>query len=303
MTHQLQLRDPVSLFTDYLFTERALAPSTIKDYRAAAAALVAYLANAGKALGEADLSDITAFLVNGQIAGAQVRTVTKVASGIRSFYRFLVLDGIVGKNPARMIAVPRMTKRLPRVLSVEQVEQLLDSCLVDDAFGIRDKALFELMYSCGLRESEAVDLLLEHVYLKESVIVVTGKGNKERMIPMGERAKSAIEQYLNRARPVLLQSANVPELFVSWRAGKLSRKTLWKAFRAICIHAGLSDVHPHTLRHCFATHLLQGGADLRSIQELLGHSDISTTTIYTHVDSDRLRKIHGDFHPRGGGKE
>ena len=296
-----QLRDEVSAFAEYLLAECALAPDTVKGYTASAAALVASLELAGKTIADAELSDITAFLVNGQIAGAQARTVAKVATGIRQFYRFLVLDGIVPVNPARLLAVPRMTKKLPRVMTVEQVERLIDSCPTGDAFGIRDRAMFEVIYSCGLRESEAVDLLLAHVYLEKGLLIVVGKGDKERTVPFGDRARKAIEEYLAKARPLLAWGPCVPELFVSGRGGKLSRKTLWKSFRALCIHAGISDVHPHTLRHSFATHLMQGGADLRSIQELLGHESISTTAIYTHMDTDRLSGIHRRFHPRGKG--
>lgn len=296
---ELQRHDEVSRFSEYLLAECGLAPDTVKSYSAVAALFLAYLDHEGETLGEADLTDITGFLVNGQVAGAAARTVAKVASGIRAFYRYLVLDGIVKGNPARLLQTPKMEMRLPRVLDVEGVERLLNSCPTDDAFGLRDRAIFELMYSCGLRSSEAVDLLMGRVWLDKGLISVTGKGSKERLVPLGERARKAIEDYLVRARPRLLQGAIVPELFVSGHGGKLSRKSLWKAFHALCIHVGLSDVHPHTLRHCFATHLLQGGAGLRDIQELLGHENIATTAIYTHVDPNRLSKIHRRFHPRG----
>lgn len=299
---QLQRRDIVSLFAEYLSAECALAPGTITSYTVAAAALVAFLEQAGKTVGEAELADVTNFLVQGQVAGADARTVAKVASGIRSFYRYLVLDGIVKENPARGLLVPRMTKRLPKVLSVGQVERLLDACSTDNAVGVRDRALFETMYSCGLRESEAIGLTIGTISLSQGFVRVMGKGSKERIVPLGNSARSSIEDYLTRARPKLLKWGPGPvtdALFLSLRGTRLSRPMLWKAFRALYVRAGITDAHPHTLRHSFATHLLQGGADLRSIQELLGHENISTTAIYTHVDPERLKKLHGRFHPRG----
>jgi integrase/recombinase XerD len=300
MKRELQAPDPVlSGFHDYLLSERALADGTIKDYMTTARLFIAYMESGIRTVLQADVNDIADFLTRGQIAGADARTVAKVASGLRGLFAYLVLDGRLKENPARGLVVPRMTKRLPAVMTVEQVEQLLDSCPTDKASGIRDRALFEVMYSCGLRESEAIGLTFATVSLPQDFVRVMGKGSKERMIPLGDRARTAIEDYLTRGRPKLLKSTTTDALFLSQRGTRLSRPMLWKAFHTLCIRAGISAVHPHTLRHSFATHLLQGGAGIRDVQELLGHADISTTTIYTHVDPERLRKIHGEFHPRG----
>lgn len=297
-TLNLPQRGELYGFADYLLAERALAQGTIDSYLSAARSFVAYIKQAGRLIVAADSSDVMEFLVNGQISGASARTVAKMASGLRSFLGFLVMEGVISKNPARGLFVPKMVKRLPRVLSVDQIERLLDACPTDDVFGIRDRALFETIYSCGLRESEAIGLDLATVMLPQSIVRVMGKGSKERLVPIGERARVAIEDYLNRARPKLLKGTDTEALFLSREGKRLSRKTLWKDFRALCIRVGIPDAHPHTLRHSFATHLMQGGADLRSIQELLGHESIATTTIYTHVDPERLSRIHAKYHPR-----
>lgn len=295
----LQRRDDLAGFEEYLRFERALAPKTVETYIFAARSLVAYLTNAGKTAPEADLSDVTSFLVQGQVAGASARTVAKVASSLRAFYRYLVLAGLAKENPARLLATPKISKRLPRVLDTGEVERILAACPEDDVFGVRDRAIIEVMFSCGLRISEVADLRLDQVSIAEGMLIVMGKGQKERMVPIGEHARAALAEYLARSRPVLAEKGNDPgTVFVSARGGRISRKTIWKDFRAICVRAGV-EAHPHTLRHSFATSLLQGGAGIRDVQELLGHSDISTTTIYTHIANERLQEIHTRFHPRG----
>jgi integrase/recombinase XerD len=299
MTANLPQRDELMGYGDYLMAERGLAKTTIKTYLSTVRSFVSHLRLDGRTVADADLSYITEFLVSGQVEGAGARTVAKAASALRSFFGYLVLEEIVQESPARGLVLPKMTKRLPKVLSVGQVERLLDSCPTDDAVGIRDRALFETMYSCGLRESEAIGLSLGTVSLPQGFVRVMGKGSKERMVPLGERARVAIEDYLSRARSKLIKETKTDALFLSRRGKRLSRPMLWKAFRTLCIRVGITDAHPHTLRHSFATHLLQGGADLRSIQELLGHENIETTTIYTQVDPERLKKLHGRFHPRG----
>lgn len=287
-------------FEEYLRFERALAPGTIESYMIAARALIAFLANAGKTAPQADITDLSSFLVQGQVAGAAARTVMKVASGLRAFYAYLVLSGITKENPARHIVTPKMEKRLPKVLGTDEVERLLAACPADDVFGVRDRAIIEVMYSCGLRISEVADLRLDQVSLIEGMLMVVGKGDKERMVPFGEHARAALTEYLARSRPRLIEKANrdPSAIFVSARGKRMDRKTIWKDFKAICVRAGV-DAHPHVLRHSFATSLLQGGAGLRDVQELLGHSSINTTALYTHLADGELRKIHDQFHPRG----
>ena len=238
------------------------------------------------------------FLTEGQIAGADVRTIARVASGLRQFYGFLVLDGLMLENPARGLVVPRMTKRLPRSSASSRLTRSW-TCVRGMMFSVFAIAPSMIMYSCGLRISEVVDLTADCLFLDQSMVQVIGKGNKERLVPMSNRARAALSEYLTQSRPRLAKRGDETAVFLSDCGTKLSRKTVWKNFRQLCIRAGIPDAHPHTLRHSFATHLLQGGAGLRDIQELLGHENIATTTIYTHVDSERLKAIHAQFHPRG----
>jgi integrase/recombinase XerD len=300
----LQRNDDLFNFEQYLRFERALADGTVKNYMIAARGLVAFLANAGKTTPEADIGDLTSFLVSGQVAGASSRTVMKVASGLRAFYGYLVLSGIAKENPARFIVSPRMEKRLPKVLRAADVERLLAACPDEDVFGVRDRAIIEVMYSCGLRISEVADLRLDQVSLLDGVLTVMGKGRKERMVPFGDRARKALAEYLSRSRPRLAErGAATGFVFLSARGNRMDRRSIWKEFKGVCVRAGV-DAHPHTLRHSFATSLLEGGAGIRDVQEMLGHENIATTQIYTHMDADRLRKLHRQFHPRGRkGKE
>ena len=191
---------------------------------------------------------------------------------------------------------PKASRALPKVISVEQVDTLLDAIDTSTPLGIRDRALFELIYSCGLRISEAASLLVSNLHLKERLIIVHGKGDKERMVPFGLSAKERLEQYIYEARPLLVGSKIVPEVFVNYKGEPMSRKGIWKNFKALEAKTGV-HAKVHTLRHSFATHLLAGGMDLRSVQELLGHSDLATTTIYTHVDDKQLREGHKEFFP------
>jgi integrase/recombinase XerD len=242
---------------------------------------------------------VSDYLLGRRVANIDPHTLAKCASALRAFYRFLILEGKVRANPARLVESPRGGLRIPRYLTPEQIDALLDACDPASPLGIRDRALFELIYSCGLRVSEAVALTLERISLPESALRVMGKGSRERMVPMGERARKALSLYLAEVRPVLAGRRPANALFLSRSGRKLSRKSVWKIFKRLALRAGLEGT-VHTLRHSFATHLLQGGADLRSVQELLGHSDIATTQIYTHVSQDVLKRTHEEFHPRGG---
>ena len=223
-------------------------------------------------------------------------TIAKDISGLRALGSYLVRQKMWEENHAQLLDRPKASKALPKVLSVEQVDSLLAAIDVSDPLGIRDRALFELIYSCGLRISEAATLKVENLHLKERLLIVRGKGDKERMIPFGENAKLRLSEYLENVRPVLVGSKVVSEVFVNYKGEPMSRKGIWKNFKAYEVKAGL-HAKVHTLRHSFATHLLAGGMDLRSVQELLGHSDLSTTTIYTHVDDKQLRESHKEYFP------
>ena len=291
--------DRVMLFCAYLTAERGLSPTTVATYGAEARAFLSFLERAGKDATQAEADDVSAYLVSRQVADIDPRTLAKAASAIRSFYRFLVLENEVASNPARMVDAPRVAMRIPRFLQADEIERLLDACNPGEILGIRNRALFELIYSCGLRVSEAIALTVDRVFLDDAALRVMGKGKRERMIPLGDRASKELRTYLSEARPALSGRRPVSTLFLG-RGGKaLSRKTVWRIFKNLALRAGLEG-KVHTLRHSFATHLLQGGADLRSVQELLGHTDIGTTQIYTHVSQEVLKRTHEEFHPRGG---
>lgn len=226
-------------------------------------------------------------------------TIAKEISALRALGSYLVRQKFWKENHAMLLDRPRGNRALPKVLSVEQVDRLLGSIDTTTPLGVRDRALFELIYSCGLRISEAAGLQVSNLHLKERILIVKGKGDKERMIPFGESAKSWLIQYLEEVRPILVGRKVVPEVFVNYRGEPLSRKGIWKNFKEFEVKAGVF-AKVHTLRHSFATHLLAGGMDLRSVQELLGHADLATTTIYTHVDDRQLREGHREYFPGHG---
>ena len=223
-------------------------------------------------------------------------TIAKDISGLRALGSYLVRQGMWQENHGMLLERPKASRALPKVLSVEQVDSILDAIDTTEPLGIRDRALFELIYSCGLRISEAATLQVSNLHLKERLLIVRGKGDKERMVPFGLSAKERLEQYLMEVRPALVGSKIVSEVFVNYKGEPMSRKGIWKNFKALEVKAGV-HAKVHTLRHSFATHLLAGGMDLRSVQELLGHSDLATTTIYTHVDDKQLREGHKEFFP------
>lgn len=242
------------------------------------------------------VQDLMRFLLCRKTGGADERTIAKDISALRSFGEYMIMRGAWSENPALLLEKPSVTRTLPRVLSVEQVEELLSSVDITTPLGVRDRALFELIYSCGLRISEASSLLLENVHLSEKMILINGKGSKERIVPFGKEGAVWLAKWLNESRPLLVGSRIVPTVFVNYQGKPLSRKGIWKRFQELEAKSGVS-AKVHTLRHSYATHLLAGGADLRSVQELLGHADISTTQIYTHVDNDALKEYYTQFFP------
>ena len=294
-------RDDVTPFSVYLAAERRLSETTVATYASETRAFLSFLHGEGRTVEAARADDVSAWLVSRQVANIDARTLAKAASAIRAFFRYLVLEGRVDSNPARLVDAPRVAMRIPRFLHSEEIDALLDACDATQALGIRDRALFELIYSCGLRVTEAVRLTVDRVSLAESVVRVLGKGARERMVPLGDRAKRELEKYLAESRPHLAGRSPASVLFLGRGGRMLSRKTVWKIFKRLALQAGLEG-KVHSLRHSFATHLLQGGADLRSVQELLGHADIGTTQIYTHVSQEVLKRTHEEFHPRGAPK-
>jgi len=285
-------------FEDYLSAGLRLSRQTVDTYVRDCRLFAAWTARHDLNPLTVGTGDVIDFLIARQTEeGIDQRTIAKIVSALRSFFQYLCLESLRLENPAMLVELPRSSHRIPGVLKVTEVEKILAAIDTGGPLGLRDRALFELIYSCGLRISEAVELTLDRVFLKERLIRVQGKGDKERLVPMGEHARNWLRRYLDEARPQLARRP-VASFFLNRRGDGLSRKGMWKRFREIAAAAGV-DAKVHTLRHSFATHLLEGGADLRAVQELLGHADISTTQIYTHVDSEELKTYHADYHPRG----
>ena len=242
------------------------------------------------------VQNLTLFILKRKELGADERTISKDISALRSFGEYMIVFNNWADNPALMLQKPSINRNLPRVLSIEEVESLLKSIDISNPLGIRDRALFELIYSCGLRISEVSGLVIENLHLNERMILINGKGSKERIVPFGDEAFFWLEKWLNFARPEIVGSKIENAVFVNYQGKPLSRKGIWKRFQEIEAKSGVNS-KVHTLRHSYATHLLQGGADVRSVQALLGHADISTTQIYTHVDNESLRDYHSEYFP------
>lgn len=247
-----------------------------------------------------EAGDITEFLAFRKRSGLQASSIRLDAVALRIFFRFLVARRGWKSNPAETLSLPRPEKHLPETLNRDEVRRLIESVGAGDPQGLRDRAMLELLYSSGLRVSELCDARLENIDLESGFIRVTGKGNKTRLVPVGRPAREAVRCYLDSGRPTLVGRRTGAEIFLSVRGRKLTPQRIWQLIRQYAGRAGLErNVHPHLMRHSFATHLLGGGADLRVIQELLGHADISTTQIYTHVEKSGLRAVLKKFHPRG----
>lgn len=282
-------------YTDIVLVLRR-SQKTAETYRLSAGEFLSWCVEKKIKLHDIDFRELTYYLVWKKTKGDTELTIAKDISALRAFGSYLTRLGIWSENFALSLDRPKAARPLPRVLSVSQIESFLSSIDTSEPLGLRDAALFELIYSCGLRASEAASLLMQNVHLNERIILVRGKGDKERIVPFGDAAKEKLSAYLSGARPLLVGKKTIAEVFVNYRGDPLSRKGLWKRF---CGYEVKSGVHAkvHTLRHSFATHLLAGGADLRSVQELLGHADLSTTQIYTHVDDEQLRKNHEKYFP------
>ena len=280
-------------YTDLILVKRD-SEETAVTYRESAKLFLEWCASEQLKLKNVRSSDLTYFFLKRKTEGANELTVAKDISAMRALGEYLVRMNLWENNVCLELDRPKTSRALPRVLSVDQVEKLLSVIDKNTPLGIRDDALFELIYSCGLRISEAASLLISNVHLNEQVLLVHGKGDKERVVPFGETALKKISLYLDEVRPNLVGTKNINEVFVNYKGEPISRKGIWKRFQELETLSGV-NAKVHTLRHSFATHLLQGGADLRSVQELLGHSDLSTTTIYTHVDDEQLREAHEKY--------
>jgi len=288
-------------FCDALWLEEGLSPRTLESYRRDLAQYARWLATRNLTLTTAGPGEVQHFLgERGLKQGIAARSIARQLSALKRYYRWLNRQGLRADDPTLAIEPPRLPRPLPKSLSEADVEALLAAPDVDTDLGLRDRTMLELLYACGLRVSELVGLTLQAVSLDMGVVKVMGKGAKERLVPMGEVASDWVERYLLKARPRLLGRHHSNTLFVTRRGGGMTRQMFWHLIKTYAVRAGVSArLSPHTLRHAFATHMLNHGADLRVVQMLLGHADISTTQIYTHVARERLKQLHARHHPRG----
>ncbi len=294
-------KDIIERFCDAIWLQEGLSVNTLEAYRRDLEGLSRWLAPRSTSLERASRTDLLEYLSGCVGKGASPRTTARLLSSLRRFYGYLVREERIKTDPTALIDSPKIGRPLPKSLSEEQVEKLLQSPDVATHYGLRDRAMLETLYATGLRVSELVGLTLSQVSLTQGVVRVIGKGDKERLVPMGEEAISWISRYLAEGRPRLVRSRSTDALFATARGGPMTRQAFWHNLKVHTRTAGIEPkkLSPHTLRHAFATHLLNHGADLRVVQMLLGHADLSTTQIYTHVAQARLKSLHEMHHPRG----
>jgi integrase/recombinase XerD len=287
-------------FLDSAWAERGLSENTLNSYRYDLRQLALHQQKRGRTLLSASREYLLHFLSGQVVSGRSPRSLSRYLSGFRQFYRWLLRENRIDQDPTALIESPKLGRGLPKALSEQQVEALLEAPDTGTRLGLRDRTMLELMYATGLRVSELTGLELASLNLNQGVVRVMGKGGKERLVPLGGEAMSWIERYLQEARPDLMRGGECPLVFVTTRRAGMTRQAFWYAVRKHAAAAGISQgVSPHTLRHSFATHLLNHGADLRVVQLLLGHSDLSTTQIYTHIAREGLKQLHLKHHPRG----
>ncbi len=287
-------------FMDALWMERGLAKNTLMAYRTDLQGFAVALMEYGTSLQKAERSHLLDYLAERVRQGIRPRSTARLLSSLRLLYRYLVREGRRKDDPSARIAAPKIGRLLPKFLTEAEVEALLAAPITGDIIGLRDRSMLELLYACGLRVSELVSLTYTQVNLRQGVLRVMGKGSKERLIPFGEEAAAWLQQYLQDARPGLIKGYSSETLFVTRRGAAMSRQAFWYRIKHYALLADINKpLSPHTLRHAFATHLLNHGADLRVVQMLLGHSDLSTTQIYTHIARERLKGLHAQHHPRG----
>ena len=304
MTPQEVLQENAALtewFVSRIWMDRGLAKNTLQAYEQDLRQFSQWLArHPCRSLAQARQQDVLAYLAERVRAGIHARSSARFLSTLRQFYRCAVADGRVAEDPTALVAAPKIAAQLPHSLSEEEVEQLLAAPDTASDIGIRDRAMLEVLYACGLRVSELVSLALSQVNMGQGVLRVRGKGRKERLVPMGEPALQWLQRYVASVRCQWLGQRHCDSVFVTTRGEAMTRQAFWYRIRRYALVAGIrKPLSPHTLRHAFATHLLNHGADLRALQMLLGHSDLSTTQIYTHVARERLQQLHRKHHPRG----
>ncbi|MFH0855731.1 MAG: site-specific tyrosine recombinase XerD [Candidatus Omnitrophota bacterium] len=294
------MKELIDTFLNYLSVERGLSNNTIISYREDLNTYLDFIEKSGiDALSKISKNNITNFMFNQKEKGIAVNSIARRLAAIRMFHRFLTRERVLKDDPSALIDSPRLWKKIPETLTLNEVESLISQPDARSAQGSRDKAILETLYATGMRVSEATNLKKDNVNLDIGFLRCIGKGNKERVIPLGKKAIASINKYLEMSRPRLLNNKESEFLFVSRFGNNISRQSFWKIIKKYAKLAQIKKtIKPHILRHSFATHLLERGADLRSVQEMLGHSNISTTQIYTHINRDRLKNIHKQFHPR-----
>jgi integrase/recombinase XerD len=294
------LRFHLDRFGDFLTLEKGTSPLTLEAYRRDVERLVEYARTKG-ATAPLDVTSklLREFVYHLKDLGLSPSSIRRNVSAVRTYFRFLMSDGIVARDPSERLETPKKWRTLPDVLTVEEISRLLAAPTLDDPLAFRDRAMLELAYGAGLRVSEWITIGVKDLLLEDKLVRVFGKGSKERLVPIGRSAIGAVATYTRELRPRLEKGGGKGVLFLNARGEPLTRMGAWKILRRYVERAGIQKaVSPHTLRHSFATHLLEGGADLRAVQEMLGHADISTTQIYTHVDREYLRQVHKQYHPR-----
>lgn len=296
----MQDSDLIDQFLDALWIERNLAENTVASYRLDLISLAEWLKHNASNLLSVDAVDLQDFLAERVEGGYKATSSARLLSAMRRLFQYLYREKLRDDDPSALLASPKLPQRLPKDLSEAQIDRLLQAPSVEQPIELRDKAMLELLYATGLRVTELVTLTLNNVSLRQGVVRVIGKGDKERLVPLGEEAVHWLEQYMEYGRPWLLNGQTLDVLFPSSRARQMTRQTFWHRIKHYATLAGIDSekLSPHVLRHAFATHLLNHGADLRVVQMLLGHSDLSTTQIYTHVATERLRQLHQQHHPR-----
>lgn len=291
----------ITAFLDYIIVEKGLARNTLLSYKRDLTRFSGFLERRGLTAENVAPDDIRGYLKELHDAGLTVRSYTRALIALRGWYKFLQRRGHVNASPCAVIDIPRMSKRLPEFLTIAEVDMLLAAPTTETVRGCRDKAMLETLYATGLRVSELVGLKLNDLNLQAGYLTAFGKGAKERLVPLGESAMISLKRYLDDSRPLLQKHGRGKYLFLSTRGGMMTRQNFWVIIKKYALISGIdkAKIKPHILRHSFATHLLEGGADLRMVQAMLGHADISSTQIYTHVTTERLKKIHKKSHPRG----
>ena len=299
MTPKVTGSEIAEQFLDSLWLESGLSGNTLSAYRSDLAGFEAWLDKKGLGLKNASRAELFGYLAANVRQGLSPRSSARRLSTLRRFYRYLLREGIIHDDPTADIRSPRLGRPLPKAITEASVEKLLGAPGVT-TLGVRDRAMLETMYASGLRVSELVTLALNELDLTTGLVRVTGKGGRERIVPLGEEATSRLRDYLDQARPELTGEQKNGSVFLTWRGKPMTRQAFWQLIKRYTALAGIdTDLSPHSLRHAFATHLLNHGADLRSVQMLLGHADLSTTQIYTHVARARLQSLHSSHHPRG----